>query len=246
MKRPLTLVPLFVLPAFVFALAMNGAACATTTSFYYPPEGGAEGGFVIGSPDDDGGEGDNAGGRDGAARADASGGDGEDGATCPTTSVSPSALRWKAPRLMAGSCTQADLNELIASVNSGLTVSNATCSNCVFGRDNLSNWAPIVLDGADQIVDVNVGGCIAVRTGSNACGKAYQNFFDCRLVACADCASTAMNQCLTAAANGTVCASYLNDVATVCGDAIDDAEQACEGTSYIFEGAVKALCIGGI
>ena len=38
----------------------------------------------------------------------------------------------------------------------------------------------------------------------------------------------------------------VNNVGTVCGSAITAADTACQGTSFVFEGAIKAQCIGGI
>jgi hypothetical protein len=137
--------------------------------------------------------------------------------------------------------------------NSGATyanwktsVTNATCKACMFGKESASTWAPLLEDAAGELQRINVGGCIAVASGSVSCGRTYQNWFDCRFEACADCASSALQACLTAASKGA-CKNAIDAVTNTCGDTvITDAETACTGASYVFEGSIKALCVGSI
>ena len=158
---------------------------------------------------------------------------------------------------MVGACTQAELNSLITYINgnpmatytqwktSGIT--NATCRACISGSESASTWAPLLEDATGQLAGLNVGGCIAIASGSATCGKAYQNWFDCRFQACAGCAQASLSACLTAASQaGGACVNAVNNVGTVCGSAISAADTACQGTSFVFEGAIKAQCIGSI
>ena len=130
-------------------------------------------------------------------------------------------------------------------------VTDATCRACVFGLQSAAQWAPLLEDGAGQLVGLNVGGCIAIASNNMACGKAYQNWFDCRFEACAGCPAgntAALQQCLTnASKSGNACFAAFNNVDTACGaTVIGNAETACEGTKFVFEGPMKAQCVGGI
>jgi hypothetical protein len=128
---------------------------------------------------------------------------------------------------------------------SGIT--NATCRACISGAQSSATWAPLLEDSMGQLAELNVGGCIAIASGNASCGKAYQNWFDCRFEACAACAQADLSTCLDAASQaGGACVNAVNNVSTVCGSAITAADTACQGTSFVFEGAIKAQCIGGI
>jgi len=94
---------------------------------------------------------------------------------------------------------------------------------------------------------VNVGGCIGLASGNTVCGKAYQNWSDCRFTACADCNKDEAAACLVAAnVAGGACEKATTDVIAICGGALSNAEARCRATTYNFEGPVKAQCIGGV
>lgn len=191
-----------------------------------------------------------------------SGSSGSTGGTCPsTTPIDATALPYKNPAKSIGSCTQAEVNALAnyVSANPGASyaqwkttgVPNQTCRACIFGPQSAATWAPLVEDATAQLSVLNVGGCIAIATNNNACGRAYQNWFDCRFAACAGCPSgnnTAFQQCLTDASKGA-CANAVTAVDTACtAAAVQTAETACQppGTKFVFEGPAKAQCVGGI
>jgi hypothetical protein len=172
--------------------------------------------------------------------------------------VAPSALPWKVPAQLPGSCAQSDLTALVTYVEANpaakyadwkASVANATCAACIFGLESAATWKPLLEDGAGALTELNVGGCIAIASNNTACGKAYQNWFDCGFEACNDCASgdsAALSKCRTASSKaGGGCKAYFDAVTLACTDqVITDAETACTSTKYIFEGPVKAQCIG--
>lgn len=176
--------------------------------------------------------------------------------TCPTTdAIDATKLPWKSPTKSPGACTPTDLSNLVSFVDTNdnakyadwkASVTNMTCRSCIFGTDG-ATWAPLVENSSGQLVVLNVGGCIAIASGSDNCGKSYQNWFDCRFEACAECPdgdTPALQKCLSAASKGA-CKAAFDAVGTVCGDQqIADAETACEGDKFVFEGPIKAQCIG--
>ena len=178
--------------------------------------------------------------------------------TCPTLdAIDATALPWKSPNVsMIGSCTEKSLTDLVMYIeaNSGAkyadwkkTVTPAACNTCVFGKDTDATWKPLLEDKSGQLVGLNVGGCIAIASKNDKCGQSYQNWFDCRFEACKDCANgdtAALQKCLGAASKGA-CKPAFTAVGTVCGDTvIGDAETACKGDKYVFEGPFRAQCIG--
>jgi hypothetical protein len=183
-------------------------------------------------------------------------GDGSVG-ICPTTvPIDATSLPWAPPFVAAGSCSQAELDALVAYVDMNpaakypdwkASVPGAVCSSCIFGKETDATWHPLLEDAAGMLVGLNVGGCIAIASGMTACGKSYQNWFDCRFEACTDCAAgdtAALQKCLTAASKGP-CKAAFDAVSTVCGDAtIVNAETACNGDKFVFEGPIKLQCIG--
>lgn len=127
------------------------------------------------------------------------------------------------------------------------SVANATCRACIFGKEADAKWKPLLENAKGELVGLNVGGCIAIASGKEACGKSYQNWFDCRFEACAMCPegdNAAVQKCLGNASKGA-CKKAFDDVGTICGDqAIGDAETACDGAKFVFEGPIKGQCIG--
>ncbi len=177
--------------------------------------------------------------------------------TCPSLdAIDATALPWAPPAQAIGACTDKSLTDLVAYIegNSGAkyadwkkTVTPAACNACVFGKESEKTWKPLLEDATGQLVGLNVGGCIAIASKDEKCGQSYQNWFDCRFEACKDCANgdtAGLQKCLAAASKGA-CKPAFAAVGTVCGDTvIGDAETACKGDKYVFEGPIRAQCIG--
>jgi hypothetical protein len=204
-----------------------------------------------------------AGGKTDAKKPDAGDVPAEDsapGACGGTLAVDPTVLTWKSPTKTVGACSAADLDALVTYVENNSSaqysawkgsVTKKACSACIFGLESATAWAPLLEDAKGQLVGLNVGGCIAIASGNDKCGKAYQNWFDCGFEACTDCPSgdsAALSKCRSASNKaGGGCKSYFDAVTTVCTDAVvSDAETACTGAKYVFEGPIKAQCIDGL
>jgi hypothetical protein len=176
------------------------------------------------------------------------------GLGCPTTTpIDATTLPYQSPFVSKGSCTAGDLTALSTYVDGGGTFPgwktsvSPTCATCIFGKETETTWKPILENAAGAIAQINVGGCIAVASGSDACGRAYQQWFECRPEACEGCPpgdSAALQKCYAASTKGA-CKKAFDSVSAVCGDqVIADAETACDGDKYVFEGGVRAQCIG--
>jgi hypothetical protein len=180
------------------------------------------------------------------------------GACTGTLPISPAALLWRSPFLAAGSCTQAELDALVLYVDGNpaasyvdwkASVTDPTCASCIFGLVSATTWKPLLANATGTLVEQNVGGCIAIASGNDSCGRAYQNWFDCRFQACSDCASgdsVALAKCQIASTKtGGSCKTYFDAVVPACTDkGISDAETACTGAKFVFEGSIRAQCIG--
>ena len=187
--------------------------------------------------------------------------------TCPTKdAIDATKLPWKAPYVEKGACSDAELAALVKFVDENDTakyadwkssVANAGCKACIFGKEADTAWRPLLENAKGELVGLNVGGCIAVAANGGGpvtagdkgdkCGQSYQNWFDCRFEACAECPdgdTAALQKCLSAASKGA-CKKAFDDVGTICGDQeISDAETACNGDKFVFEGPIKGQCIG--
>ncbi|MBS2017189.1 MAG: hypothetical protein JST00_30170 [Deltaproteobacteria bacterium] len=175
---------------------------------------------------------------------------------CPSPdAINATTFPWKPPSKTPGACTEGELQSFVAFVEKtddpqkwkdGIT--NAACRDCVFAKET-TTWPPLILNAAGQLVALNVGGCIAIASGKESCGKAYQQWRDCYLEACTDCAfdESTFTTCI-AAANKTACKKAFDAIVgpTGCGDAetASNAEAACDGETYVFEGGIRAQCIG--
>jgi hypothetical protein len=176
---------------------------------------------------------------------------------CPSPDpIDATKLSWKAPAVLSGSCTDQELADLVAFVDANSTakyadwkaaVTNAGCNSCIFGKESDPTWKPLLEDATGKLVALNVGGCVALASGSESCGKSYQHWFDCRFEACADCPNgdtTALQKCLSAASK-TACKKAFEDVTSICTDrGIGEAETTCDGAKFVFEGPIRAQCIG--
>ena len=193
----------------------------------------------------------------------------DDGSTPPTDdtckgklAVDTTKLPWKSPNVSLGACTPKMLADLVTYVDANQTakyadwkktVTDTTCSACIFGKEADAKWKPLLEDAMGTLIELNVGGCIALASGlgatkGDACGKAYQNWFDCRFEACTDCPngdSAAFQKC-AGLASKAACKAAAADVGTVCGQTeVGNAETACQGDKFVFEGPIKAQCIAG-
>jgi len=160
----------------------------------------------------------------------------------------------------AGACTEDDLKAISAffeeKTNAGdeVLVSewskevSEQCSKCAFTTSDAAEWGPILVKD-DRLENVNRGGCIEVLSGSEACGRAYQQVTECRLEACiAKCKTqdefTACLQDAEGIFDGPCKESYdLMD--EDCGAMLGAYETGCRGTDWTFEGPVKVQCITG-
>ena len=173
---------------------------------------------------------------------------------CPTTSpIDYSNLPYSPPAVLPGACTRAEVDNLIAFIEKEndprdwkASIGSPSCRSCVFGLYTATTWAPILEDGGGNPLALNVGGCIAIRSGIPACGKAYQQWYDCRLEACIDCGDDRdYARCLSSADKGACAKAYAN-VPSSCGGqgAVSSAESACEMSDALsgLHGAIIAQC----
>jgi len=193
-------------------------------------------------------------GKDSRSSADREQVDSEPPATCPTTApIDATALPWKTPKRSAGSCSPSDLEVLFVTYGGApssswtpSTVQNTTCRDCVFGEEGAATWTPLLVDANGKVVRINVGGCIAIASNSDACGRAYQNHWDCGFEACGDCTESARPACRMAASKGA-CLTAINTVRSICGNTVlTQAETTCNQSAIVFKGSATAQCIGGI
>lgn len=129
---------------------------------------------------------------------------------------------------------------------------SAACSACVFTPNETAApaqaWGPIVTKG-DKIDAINRGGCIELVSGSEACGRAYQQFQGCLVQACrnAECSDA---QKVAACRQdqrvySTSCKGAVEALIGACGsvEALQAHEQACKNTQYTWDGPIKQACI---
>jgi hypothetical protein len=173
--------------------------------------------------------------------------------TCPTTDpIDATTAAWKPPQALPGSCTEKMITDLVAFVDANKKtpyadlkkqVTDATCAKCLFVPDG-DKWGVFVEKADGTFLRNNFGGCVAVESGKEACGKAFSQFDDCLSVACQDCADdAATTKCNTAAGKGA-CKDAAAAFVKECGDAT--AVSACDdlAKTYTFEAAARALCVG--
>lgn len=173
--------------------------------------------------------------------------------TCPTTDpIDATTAPWNPPQALPGSCTEKMITDLVAFVDANKStpyadlkkqITDPTCAACLFVKDG-PKWGAFVEKADGSFLRNNFGGCVAVTSGKEACGKAFSQFDDCLSVACQDCADdAATTKCNTAAGKGA-CKDAAAAFVTECGDAT--AVSACDdlAKTYTFEAASRALCVG--
>jgi hypothetical protein len=178
--------------------------------------------------------------------------------TCPVPGPSAaSALPWKSPKpVQAGACTEADV---LAIDQYLLTTPEATkqdletfilgrgqaCHDCAFGQADAGTWSPLQRTATSYFA--NVGGCFALLSGRDGCGKAIQNEYDCEQVACAACRDASLvadpdaSPC-TKLTQSTTCKDYVMAIASAAG---------CMGVSPTVDDAcgtvtksIRVQCVG--
>jgi hypothetical protein len=173
--------------------------------------------------------------------------------TCPSTEpLDATSDPWSPPGVSPGACTEKDITDLVAFVDANTTaayallkaqVKSASCAACLFVKDG-PTWGAFVEKADGSFKRHNFGGCVAVTSGKESCGKAYSQFEDCVGFACQDCTSSAMRTaCQTAAAAGA-CKAAGDAFLEQCGSTAP--RDACDklARTYIFEAAARALCVG--
>jgi hypothetical protein len=166
----------------------------------------------------------------------------------------------KANAKVPGACTAQDVSNLSAYYRAHAGDADFTtatwassvspaCAQCVFTADETAapatTWGPIIT-ADQQLQSVNRGGCIEIVSGSEACGRSYQQFQDCTVQAClVDCTTqsdfTACRQ--DARVLDTSCKNAFEAVKHDCDETkIGQYETACKGTTFTFEGPIKVAC----
>lgn len=235
MKKMFALASVTALTGLVAAVAASG--CSSTTSV-----SGDEGGTSVSEAGTD------------AKKPIEAGEEPDTGpATCPTTDpIDATTAPWKPPAVAQGSCTEKMIVDLVAFVDANKStpyadlkkqITDPTCAACLFVKDG-DKWGAFVEKADGSFLRNNFGGCVAVTSGKEACGKAFSQFDDCLNVACQDCADdAATSKCQTAAGKGA-CKDGAAAFVKECTDAT--AVTACDdlAQTYTFEAASRALCVG--
>ncbi len=177
----------------------------------------------------------------------------EPSGVCPVRDpIDATSLPWSPPTVKPGACTDAEVNAFMTAIEHEddprkwkALLSSTTCKTCVFGDFSTTTWSPILEDGAGTPVQLNVGGCMAVVTGLPSCGRTYEQWYDCRLEACADCNDDReYARCVSAADKGA-CKKAFDAVAPACGGqaVLTKADSACFGDSILY-GPIYYQCVG--
>lgn len=174
---------------------------------------------------------------------------------CPRTeSIDVSSLPFKPPRVLPGACSNDDLAFFFVTVGAGAAIPqmeqlmkerNSECAACIFGAADADTWAPIVMTGDDEHIE-NVGGCFAVVSKNDACGKAFQETTRCLETACGSCYEEELEACSSGVRDeGGVCAESFTDYLIECGPDPDAIMRACvTGRTYMVEGSIARQCGG--
>lgn len=186
-----------------------------------------------------------------------------DGGTCLVVDpIDQTQYRYiKAASVLPASCTEDELAQFTAyyeafaanpdfSLFAWEQVVSAKCRSCIFVDDGLRNatvWRPIVFVG-DAIDVVDVGGCAEHLSGSEACGRAFQQYEDCQNEACVHVCTTQADYAACRADPRmftTACKAATDAVDTACGQAnVNQYEAECN-YGATFEGPIRIGCMGG-
>jgi hypothetical protein len=177
---------------------------------------------------------------EGGAPSEGGSGDTGKGATCPSdVPVDKKLLEWKPPAApQQGQCQDDDVAAMKTYLATNPAATNEDfenfvknrdkfCHDCIFGDADGQLWPPAPVR-ANKVVTFNVGACFAITTGSQPCGQAVQNAWDCGFEACSLCTSPdALATCRTKARTGA-CAAYEDKARVDCGGSTA-ADEICGG-----------------
>jgi len=116
------------------------------------------------------------------------------------------------------------------------------CADCVFAQDDGESWGPIVLVG-NRVKAVNFGGCIEVVSGSEECGKAYQQWNMCLTQVCQNCRTNDERSECSQGAQATACKDATVALTNACGENFDSYRAACFRPGHAdIAGPIVKLC----
>lgn len=244
-KRLLALASVTALTGLVAAASASGCAPQSSskqqsTSTNDPADAGNK------SPDDAGSE------------------DRGDAAPTPATScmltepIDATKYPYKKAGVTKGACSDQELADLTKffsdHANEGFKASDwaksvsAECAACAFSDGSGATWTPILTKN-DELDTVDRGGCVEVVSGSEACGRSYQQVTDCLVDACYTKCRTADEYfaCLndTPAVFTGPCKGAYEQMNQDCGNDLQKYEEACSSDNFTFEGPIKVMCIEG-
>ncbi|MBX3205660.1 MAG: hypothetical protein KF764_11375 [Labilithrix sp.] len=166
-----------------------------------------------------------------------------------------SGVKYQAPRIRPGACTEGVLkviDDLVAGnknatfqdLKAAIVAEESTsCAECVFGEDG-DTWAPVV-ESAGKIVAVNGGGCVAIVSAKDDCGKAYYQWDECLGTACKDCSGSDRSVCLEAV-QSTACKGASDALLGACGKDVNAYINACFKPGEIaVKGPIREQCVKG-
>lgn len=179
--------------------------------------------------------------------------------------IDASVFPYKKAGVVKGACTadeaaalsayfKAHANDDDFSVDAWQKEVGPGCARCAFSDGSGPTWTPIIVKDGD-IDAVDRGGCIEVLSGSEACGRAYQQVTDCSNAACLPVSeggeSTCEGQkdfvdCLydRKAIFAGPCEDAYEAAVAACGDDLSSYEEQCQGR-YTFEGPLAVMCVDG-
>ena len=192
-----------------------------------------------------------AGAPDGGASADAASG------CFSNAPVDPNRVPYKPARVQAGSCTQGDVDAIVAYADQNpdqnvvslkaevKTKLAAKCHDCIFADDG-ATWAPFVLQDGEVSI-LNSSGCIEIASGKGEpCGRAHRQWDACINETCAGCTGTEEASCRKVVqVAGGACKGAADAMAVACGGTtINQYIASCTG-KYGFDEWIKRQCVTG-
>ncbi len=164
------------------------------------------------------------------------------------------AVPYKKARVIPGACSEnvtKVLDPFFSSKDVNLdqvqralqTKESMDCSNCVFGSDG-DSWGPFAISG-DRLI-INIGGCIEVVSGSEACGRAFHQLDGCLSSVCKGCTSEDRSLCQQHV-EGTACNDASQALVTACGGQVNLSSyirECIKSVKYDIYGPILKLCVG--
>jgi hypothetical protein len=157
---------------------------------------------------------------------------------------------YKNPRVQPGACEPGVtkvIEDLFDANPSGVKFTDIKdaladdpgCAECAFGKEADAEWAPLVEATSGQGFIQNGGGCVAVVSKNEDCGKAYFEWDLCLNFACTDCEGSDQQSCVSAV-QSSACKDQTDALGTACGKDVNNYLKACN-----FTGWIKAQCVDG-